>query len=127
MGRYKKIKNKEVIRVYEAKGCNVGATCIALGIDRKTLFNWRNADEELNEKMSDAEERLIDFSESKLMEQINAGNLTAIIFHLKTKGRSRGYVEQTDVNANVNTFSLRPLSDNELDALREFYHSKEEK
>ncbi|MCR5658952.1 MAG: hypothetical protein K6G25_06465 [Bacteroidales bacterium] len=127
MGRYKKIKNKEVIRVYEAKGCNVSATCIALGIDRKTLFNWRNADEKLNEMMCEAEESLLDFSESKLMEQINDGNLTAIIFHLKTKGRGRGYVEQTDVNANVKTFDLRPLSDNELDALREFYHSKEEK
>ena len=117
--RYKKIKTKHIVSVYEAKGCNISATCTALNIDRKTLISWRNSDEELNDMMTEVEESLIDFTESKLMEQISEGNMTAIIFHLKTKGKKRGYVEQTDVNANVNgNMNLRPLTDEEIEELR---------
>ena len=54
--------------------------------------------------MNDVDESLIDFSESKLLEQINDGNLTAIIFHLKTKGKKRGYVEKSESDMNVTGF-----------------------
>jgi len=112
-----KITNKKILSVYEAKGCNISATCTALNIDRKTLIAWRSNDENLDEKMTELEESLIDFSESKLMEQINDGNLTAIIFHLKTKGKKRGYTETTEVNANVKSYELRKLTDDELKLL----------
>lgn len=112
-----KIINKKILSVYEAKGCNISATCSALNIDRKTLIAWRNNDENLDEKMTELEESLIDFSESKLMEQISDGNLTAIIFHLKTKGKKRGYTETTEVNANVKSYELRKLTDDELKLL----------
>lgn len=112
-----KITNNKILSVYEAKGCNVSATCTALRIDRKTLLSWRKSDEMLNDKMTELEESLIDFSESKLIEQISEGNLTAIIFHLKTKGKSRGYTEASEVNANVKSFQLRPLTEDELETL----------
>ena len=69
----------------------------------------------LNQLLSDVDESLIDFSESKLLEQINAGNLTAIIFHLKTKGKKRGYVESVEQNVNVNPFEklMQELPDDE--------------
>ena len=88
---------EEIKRVYSQKGANISATCIALGISRNTLYSWRKASKKLDELMTDVEESLIDFSESKLMEQINNGNITAIIFHLKTKGKNRGYVERQEM------------------------------
>lgn len=102
-GRYKDIDNERIAAVYAKKGCNMSATADALSVSRATLYNWRNEDSELDSMMKDAEESLIDFSESKLMESIQEGNLTAIIFHLKTKGKNRGYVEGQEIRATVAT------------------------
>ena len=48
---------------------------------------------------------------SKLTEAINDGNLTAIIFHLKTKGKSRGYIEGQEITATVQ--SAKPMTQQE--------------
>lgn len=104
MGRYKEIPFEKIAEVYAKKAGNVSATCSALNIDRNTFFKWRNDYAELNQALTDIEEGLIDFSESKLLEQINDGNLTAIIFHLKTKGKNRGYVERTENDVSLNPF-----------------------
>lgn len=104
MERYKGIEDDTIVSIYQKKGCNMSATAAALNITRKTLYEWRKKNSELDERMKDAEESLIDFSESKLLESINDGNLTAIIFHLKTKGRNRGYVEKSEQDIQVNAF-----------------------
>lgn len=101
MGRYKKIPFDKVANVYAKKAGNISATCTSLGIDRNTFTSWRLKYKKLDELLNEIEESLIDFSESKLLEQIQDGNLTAIIFHLKTKGKNRGYVENVSLNASV--------------------------
>lgn len=104
MARYKKIPFEKVAEVYEKKAGNVHSTCLSLHIDRTTFNKWREKYPKLAQMLNDVDESLIDFSESKLLEQINDGNLTAIIFHLKTKGKKRGYVESTEQNVTVNQF-----------------------
>lgn len=106
MGRRKRIEDKEIIKVYEKKGCNVSATCTALNIDRTTFYNWRNKSKKLDDKLKEVEESLVDFTESKLLEKIAEGDMTAIIFHLKTKGKKRGYIERVE-----NNISLTPFED----------------
>lgn len=115
MARYKKIPFEDVAKVYEKKAGNISATCTALGINRNTFTSWREKYPKLSQLLDEVDESLIDFSESKLLEQINAGNLTAIIFHLKTKGKKRGYVESVEQNVNVNPFEklMQELPDDE--------------
>lgn len=115
MARYKKIPFEKVAEVYEKKASNISSTCTALGIDRNTFTSWREKYPKLSQLLDEVDESLIDFSESKLLEQINAGNLTAIIFHLKTKGKKRGYVESMEQNVNVNPFEklMQELPDDE--------------
>lgn len=115
MARYKKIPFEKVAEVYSKKAGNVSSTCSALGIDRNTFMAWREKYPKLAQLLDEVDESLIDFSESKLLEQINAGNLTAIIFHLKTKGKKRGYVESVEQNLNVNPFEklMQELPDDE--------------
>ena len=106
---------EKILAAYEKKAANMSATATALGVSRQTLYTWRNTYPELKKMMIDVEESLLDFTESKLLEAIQGGNLTAIIFHLKTKGKERGYVERVENNVSVNPFEdlMMSLPDDE--------------
>jgi hypothetical protein len=93
----KNIKQKDIIDVFRKKGCNISATCNALGISRQTYYNWLKNDEDLKIEIEDSKEAVLDNVESKLLAAINDGNITAIIFYLKTKGKHRGYVERNEI------------------------------
>jgi hypothetical protein len=111
-------KQKKLLKhLIEGKGI-ISYACQKAGVSRQTFYNWKKDDPEFAQAVDDVNEDIIDIVESKLLTQINDNNLTAIIFFLKTKGRARGYVEQTDVNANLNgSFALRPLTDDEIEEL----------
>ena len=79
----------------------VSTACEVVGIDRSTYYRYYNNDEVFRNECNDIENLVIDFAESKLYEQIKGNNTTAIIFYLKTKGKRRGYYEQS-VNLNRN-------------------------
>ena len=111
----KKPSNKIIAEVYSKKASNMSATANALGVGRTTLYEWRQKDPKLDKMMHDVEEALVDFSESKLLEQIQDGNMTAVIFHLKTKGKKRGYIEGLEVEEHTTSdLDLSTLSDTEL-------------
>ena len=114
----KKPTRKAIADVYEKKAANMSATAIALGVSRTTLYEWREKDPKLDALMHEVEESLIDFTESKLLAQIKDNNMTAIIFHLKTKGKKRGYTEGEEVEIKqTNNLDLSGLSDSELATL----------
>lgn len=108
------ISNDAIVTAYTKKGCNVSATCSALGISRQTFYVRKNSDPSLRERLEEAEESIIDFAESKLVEKIGEGDLTATIFFLKTKGKKRGYVEKYENDVSVNAFEklMQELPDN---------------
>lgn len=87
---------KRILEVFEKKGANVTVTCKALGISRDTFYRYADQYPRLKQGIKEVKEGLIDFAESKLTEQISNGNITAIIFFLKTIGRDRGYVERIE-------------------------------
>ena len=100
----KNIPIEKIIQIYEKKGCNITATCTALGISRKTFYEWKDKKKKLAEGLEAAEESIIDFAESKLVEHINNDDVQALIFFLRTKGKKRGYVEKTETDVNINAF-----------------------
>lgn len=99
--RYRHISFKTVADAYAANAGNLSQTAKTLDIDRSTLWEWRKKYPELERMLSDYDESLGDLAESKLMMQINEGNLTAIIFYLKTKHKGRGYIEGQEIKATV--------------------------
>lgn len=98
------ITTEKIVEVYRKKGCNVSATCAALNITRQTFYNRKAKSKKLEELINDADEALLDFAESKLMEKINDGDTTSLIFFLKTKGKKRGYIERVENDVSVNPF-----------------------
>jgi predicted site-specific integrase-resolvase len=74
----------------------VTTACRSVNVSRDTHYRWLKEDAEYNRKVTELEEVALDFSESKLHENIEANDTTAIIFHLKTKGKRRGYTERVE-------------------------------
>lgn len=106
-------KKAKVIEIYETTLGNVSQTCRKVGITRKSFYTYLNNDQEFKEKIQEIDESNIDFAESMLLKTIRDGNLGAICFYLKTKGKSRGYVETQQNDVNVNGFEqlMRSLPD----------------
>lgn len=82
----------------------VSYACQKVGITRACYYKWKESDPGFKERADEIEEETIDNVESKLYEAIDKGDLTAIIFYLKTKGKKRGYVEKTEIDTTVNPF-----------------------
>jgi phage terminase small subunit len=75
---------KKFIDAYRKQFTVVGAAR-EVGIAPKTAFEWLEKDQELAKEIRDAEKELLDYTKSKLLIAIREGNLTAIIFFLKTR------------------------------------------
>lgn len=115
MSKVRRTEINKIVTAYEKKGGNMAATATALGVTRQALYKWRKEDEKLSKMLDDIDEGILDYTESKLIEKVNEGNLTAIIFLLKTKGKKRGYVEQVDNRLIENPFEklMKELPDEE--------------
>ncbi len=90
--------------------------CEMAGIDRKTFYIWKKQDEEFAKQVEDITERQIDIVESKLLQNINNGDTTSIIFYLKTKGRNRGYSERIELTGKDGEDLIKSKDDSELEA-----------
>ena len=94
-------KKKTLLLALEKHLGVVSYACKDVGIDRATYYNWFNKDEEFKKRVEEINEGTVDFVESKLHKKIDEGDTTAIIFYLKTKAKSRGYVERTETDINI--------------------------
>ena len=79
---------------YINSGCNKAQAARAVGIGRRQIGKWMERNESFKDIILDIDEALIDLSESALMMHIVEGNPIANLFHLKCKGKKRGYTEQ---------------------------------
>jgi hypothetical protein len=69
-----------------------------LGCERTYVYRLIEKYPTAKEALENEREGNKDFAEGKLMQQIDAGNITAIIFYLKTQAKNRGYVEKQEIS-----------------------------
>lgn len=93
----RKPSNKSIIAALNATGGNISATALKIGCNRDSIYEWFKKYPELKKARDSAFDSLIDMAESKLFSAVKNGELTAIIFALKTQGRHRGYIERTEL------------------------------
>jgi len=112
-----------VEQVAEAIKASRGILTVAsrrLGIDRRTIARYIERHPELRTVQVEATDRIVDLAEGKLYQAINEGNLTAIIFTLKCKGRARGWIDRQTVEhtGQIQTGpDLSNVTEDDLDAL----------
>lgn len=99
-------RKKDLLDALERSLGIVSTACEKVGVDRKTHYNWLKDDPEYKAAVDQIQESVIDFAESHLYKLIKEGNPAANIFYLKTKGKSRGYIERQEVEVS----GPKPLS-----------------
>ena len=70
----------------------------ALGVSQSAISQRVANSEYLQGVYQEIREEILDLAESKLLEKLNSGHMTAIIFLLKCLGKSRGYTEKSEVD-----------------------------
>ena len=97
MARKRRYKQQEVIdALNEGKGY-VSKVASLLGCAPVTVYDYAKRFPKIRETWDGIRESRHDFVENKLHGAINSGNVTAMIFYLKTQAKDRGYVERQEV------------------------------
>jgi len=102
----KPIPVSEIEAALRASGGFVSYAAIMLGISERTIYNKLEKHPELKLAKASIEESHLDLAESKLIEKVKAGELGAICFYLKCKGKGRGYIEKQQVEHSGNAQAI---------------------
>ena len=121
--RYSKEFKEKFIEQLKIYMNNVSRTCEALKVPRQTFEFWKRHDKKFMEMLQESEARQVDYVESKLMSQIEKGNIRAIKYFLSTRGRKYGWGPENSQNISITTendfsgkaMSVFTRSDNEED------------
>jgi hypothetical protein len=97
---------KLLLKALEKSMGIVTNACKIVKLDRTTFYRYYNEDEEFAKDVDNMQDYVLDFAESKLLENIKDKKETSIIFYLKTKGRKRGYVEKQEIEQKTTVVEL---------------------
>ena len=108
--------------IYEKRG-NLAAVARSFGLTRNAIAARVSKSAKLQKARDEARETMLDNAETTLYDEALNGNTAALIFFLKTQGKSRGYIERTELTGAdagpvqvAHSLDLSEMSD---DALRD--------
>ena len=110
--RYSKEFKEKFIEQLKIYMNNVSRTCEAMKVPRPTFEFWKRHDKKFIEMLQASEARQVDYVESKLMSQIEKGNIRAIKYFLSTRGRKYGWGPENSQNISITTendFTGKPM------------------
>lgn len=100
-----KVSDEEVAAALKVKKGMLTLTAEILGIAKSTLTERIQRSPYLKEVLDNCKEKRIDIAELYLSELTEEKNLNSITFLLKTLGKKRGYVENTEVSVDPETMN----------------------
>ena len=83
-------------KAIQDKRGNLAAIGRQFGVTRQAVAKRVHGSAKLQKAWDEARETMLDNAETELYEQVVGGNTTALIFFLKTQGKSRGYIERQE-------------------------------
>lgn len=93
---------------------NISVAARSLGMTRNALYQRIRRTPQLKTILDDARESLVDVAESALYSAVTKKEGWAVCFTLKTIGKSRGYIERTELIQRTEETPLEEMSDVEL-------------
>jgi len=113
-------------KAIEGSGGIITQIAKKVGCARQTAYNCIEKFELQNAVKAEAE-TILDLAETKLVQNINNNDNTAIIFYLKTKGKNRGYVERQEIKAELEAVDYKEkleLNEAEQKALQSVFERR---
>ena len=98
MARTEAYTEEQVINATRNSGGFVTEIAKRLGCSRATVYAYKKRYPKIAEAIFEEKEGLLDAAEGQLLKQIKNGNITAIIFYLKTQGYKRAYGDRTKLD-----------------------------
>ena len=95
-----KTKKESFLAQYKICVGLLSFVCRATGVTAKEYRKWMRDDPEFKESIEDLDGGVIDTVEAQLLTKIKGGDLRAITFYLRTKGKKRGYTTQVEQEKN---------------------------
>ena len=100
-----KVDTATILQVIAGSGGIVATIAEKLNVTRTTFYNYLKDIPEVAQAVEDEKEAMLDMAEGSLFGLIESGDLGAICFYLKCKGKQRGYIEKQEIVAEVNNRS----------------------
>ena len=98
MNKSRHIKKESLLKALEQSLGVVTVACKKVDIPRSPYYKWLKDDKEFKKEVQQIENVALDFAESQLHKQIADNSTAATIFFLKTKGKTRGYTEKSEID-----------------------------
>lgn len=123
MARTPRITEAQIAEALRKNGGILSSVAAAFRISSSEITRRIQNSPALQAVRYEAQESVLDLAESKLIQNIQKNDNTAIIFFLKTKGKHRGYVERQEVTGangqplEVNVTDIRKRVEGELDRI----------
>lgn len=83
---------------------NITRARLIAGVDNGELQSWRQGDRFFKSVEASLYDDILDLAEEKLHEAVADGDMKAVTFILRTKGRNRGYVEKVEMDHGIKDF-----------------------
>lgn len=101
--------------IQEAEGF-VTRAAREVGCSSRTIYNYAKRYVSVQQAIDNAREERIDWVEDKLFDQMEKGNVTAMIFYLKCQAKSRGYIEKQQIeHMGTGTLTIEVVYDEGLE------------
>lgn len=90
-------RKQEIIEALRSQQGLLSLAAKKAGVSYWTVWKYAKDYAEVRKAVAESKEAMLDYAEGKLFKKMEAGDIAAIIFYLKTKGKGRGYIERSEI------------------------------
>jgi hypothetical protein len=90
------VPQRLIIKALKESGGILSPAAKAVNLSPSTMSRRVSSSPKLKALVDKLKEQNVDVAESKLLEKIAEGNMSAVIFYLKTQAKDRGYIERQE-------------------------------